>query len=356
MSVPADMLPGMKIELADIDPDVLEDIIGTDSYAAALEYVRRRAVGRQVWADAHNALFGIVLDSHGDYYTPAIWFSPGPPLEVLRVHCGCAARHGCEHAAALLLSAVEGGAEAAAGRPTVPPQVRRTPAWDASLEAWLPSGPEARRQPETTLAIELTLVPERPGTEPTTSRMRLVARLVQPGKHGGWIGSSLNWAKLDSYGYHPTHSAAQLQLLRELLGLYRARADRSFYYSSYSGERSIELSAVDSAGSGRCSTRRRRPGWSWYTAASWVRWSGTGRRSSASTSPGPRAAPSPSPRRSASMLPGARRSSSRCGSSAPGVTGWSTWTGTRRSGARIRPAGDSAWPGSGGASPRGCRR
>ena len=247
MSVPADMLPGMKIELADIDPDVLEDIIGTDSYDAALAYVRRRAVGRQVWADAHNALFGIVLDSHGDYYTPAIWFSPGPPLEVLRVHCGCAARHGCEHAAALLLSAVEGGAEAAAGRPTVPPQVRRTPAWDASLEAWLPSGPEARRQPETTLAIELTLVPERPGAEPTTSRMRLVARLVQPGKHGSWIGSSLNWAKLDSYGYHPTHSAAQLQLLRELLGLYRARADRSFYYSSYSGERSIELSAVDSS-------------------------------------------------------------------------------------------------------------
>ena len=74
-----------------------------------------------------------------------------------------------------------------------------------------------------------------------------MARLVQPGKHGSWIASSLNWAKLDSYGYHPTHSAAQLQLLRELLGLYRARADRSFYYSSYSGERSIELSAVDSS-------------------------------------------------------------------------------------------------------------
>ena len=162
----------MKIELADIDPDVLEDIIGTDSYDAALAYVRRHAVGRQMWADAHNALFGIVLGSHGDYYTPAIWFSPGPPLEVLRVHCGCAARHGCEHAAALLLSAVEGGAEAAAGRPTIPRQVRRSPAWDASLEAWLPSGPQARRQPETTLAIELTLVSEhgRPVAAPASSR------------------------------------------------------------------------------------------------------------------------------------------------------------------------------------------
>src|SRR5690348_8868600 len=111
MSVPADRLPAMKIELAAIDPDVIEDIIGTDSYDAALGYVLRHAVGRQMWAGAHNALFGIVLGSHGDYYTPAIWFSPGPRLEVLRVHCGCPARHGCAHAAALLISALEGGAE-----------------------------------------------------------------------------------------------------------------------------------------------------------------------------------------------------------------------------------------------------
>ena len=115
MSVPAGTLLGMKIELSDIDPDVIEDIIGTDSYDAALGYVRRHAVSQQTWADAHNALFGVVLGSHGDYYTPAIFFSPGPPLKVLRVHCGCAARHGCEHAAALLISALEGGVEAAAG-------------------------------------------------------------------------------------------------------------------------------------------------------------------------------------------------------------------------------------------------
>ena len=206
----------MKIELAAIDPDIIEDIIGTDSYDAALAYVRRHAVGRQMWAGAHNALFGVVLGRHGDYYTPAIWFSPGPPLEVLRVHCGCPARHGCEHAAALLISALEGGAEAAAGLPDIPRQARRSPAWDASLEAWLPAGPQARRQPETTLAIELTLMAEhgRPVAAPASPRLRLIARLVQPGKHGSWIASPLNWAKLDSYGYHPTHSAEQLQLLR----------------------------------------------------------------------------------------------------------------------------------------------
>ena len=99
MSVPADMLPGMKIELADMDPGVIEGIIGTDCYEAALAYVRRQAVGQHMWIGAHNALFGVVLGSHGDYYTPAIYFSPEPPLEVRRVHCGCPARQGCEHAA-----------------------------------------------------------------------------------------------------------------------------------------------------------------------------------------------------------------------------------------------------------------
>ena len=72
MSVPAGTLLGMKIELGDIDAGVLEDIIGTGCYDAALAYVRRRAVSQQMWADAHNALFGVVLGSHGDYYTPAI--------------------------------------------------------------------------------------------------------------------------------------------------------------------------------------------------------------------------------------------------------------------------------------------
>ena len=252
----------------------------------------------------------------------------------------------------------KGGAEATVGLPAIPRQIRRSPAWDASLEAWLSSGPQARREPETTLAIELTLVPEhgRPEAAPASPRMRLLARLVQPGKHGSWIGSSLNWAKLDSYGYHPTHSAPQLQLLRELLGLYRARADRSFYYSSYSGERAIELSAVDSSRLWPLLDEAEKAGLQLVYGrklGALERY----REAELCTSPGPRpAAPSPSPRRSASMLPGARRSSSRCGSSASRVTGSSTWTGTRRTWARTRPAGDSAWPGSGGASPRGCRR
>ena len=44
-----------------------------------------------------------------------------------------------------------------------------------------------------------------------------MARLVQPGKHGGWIGGTLSWGKLDSYGYFGGYPATQVRLLRELL-------------------------------------------------------------------------------------------------------------------------------------------
>jgi superfamily II DNA or RNA helicase len=75
-----------------------------------------------------------------------------------------------------------------------------------------------------------------------------MARLVQPGKNGGWIGGTLSWAKLDSYGYFGGYPAAQVRLLRELLALYRARAgvDQPHYYYSRGTERSLELSAFES--------------------------------------------------------------------------------------------------------------
>jgi len=40
-----------------------------------------------------------------------------------------------------------------------------------------------------------------------------MARLVQPGKNGGWIGGTLSWGKLDSYGYSG-YPAAQVRLLQ----------------------------------------------------------------------------------------------------------------------------------------------
>ena len=249
----------MGVELSDMDPGCLEDMIGTDCYEAALGYVRRKAVVQQVWIPEQNALSGLVHGRFGEFYTPTVYFSGrGAMLEVRGARCSCDARYACEHAAALLVSAVEGGAEAA-GTPAVPRQARRPPSWDTSLESLLAAGRDARRPEETTLAIELTLVTDLPqlqrqprplpvrapnaGPGPGRAPVQLMARLVQPGKHGGWIGGTLSWGKLDSYGYFGGYPATQVRLLRELLALYRTRVNRSYYSRD---ERSIELSAFES--------------------------------------------------------------------------------------------------------------
>ena len=244
-----------------MDPGSLEDMIGTDCYEAALGYVRRKAVVQQMWIAGQNALFGVVHGRYGEFYTPTVYFSgQGPMLEVRGARCSCDARYACEHAAALLVSAVEGGAEAA-GMPAVPRQARRPPSWDTSLESLLAAGHDAGRPDETMLAIELTLVADpslgqlqrqpRPlsvrapaaGPGPGRPPVRLMARLVQPGKNGGWIGGTLSWGKLDSYGYFGGYPATQVRLLRELLALYRTRVNQPYYSRD---ERSIELSAFES--------------------------------------------------------------------------------------------------------------
>src|SRR5580704_4477098 len=258
----------MRVELSDVDQSSLEDMIGTDCYEAALGYVRRQAVGQHLWIARQNALFGVVHGSYGEFYTPTVFFSgQGPMLEVRGAQCSCDARYACEHAAALLISAVEGGADAA-GMPDIPRQARRPPAWDTSLESLLAAGHDAGRPGETALAIEMTLVPDPPQgqllrqgqlqsrrrsvaaspSEPAPIRppVRLMARLVQPGKNGGWIGGTLSWGKLDSYGYFGGYPATQVRLLREMLALYRTRVSQPHYYYSHGNERSIELSAFES--------------------------------------------------------------------------------------------------------------
>ena len=297
-----------------MDPGSLEDMIGADCYEAALGYVRRKAVVQQIWIDGQNALFGVVHGSWGEFYTPTVFFSrQGPMLEVRGAQCSCDARYACEHAAALLVSAVEGGADAA-GMPAIPGQARRPPSWDSSLESLLADGRDAGQPGETALAIELTLVADqpqgqlqrqprprsvpapRPGSAPTRPPVRLMARLVQPGKNGGWIGGTVSWGKLDSYGHFGGYPATQVRLLREMLALYRTRASQSYYHYSHGNERSIELSAFESGRLGRCSMRPGEPACSWCTGISSARWSGTARRGSVWTSPKPRPAgnlPSP---------------------------------------------------------------
>jgi hypothetical protein len=260
----------MSVELAGLDHDSLEKMIGPECYETALEYVRRKAVSQQIWIASQNALFGIVNGRYGDRYTPTVYLSRQGPVPVVKAaRCNCAASYGCEHAAALLIAAAAGGgaatgtealgtvfpASALAG--TLPGSRRH--AWDASLESWLAAGREAGRTGEATLAIELTLeadqagrplVPRLPGQGhgfPGPLPVRLMARLVQPGKQGGWVGGSLSWGKLGGYGYYSGPSATQTRLLRELVALYRTRVSSPGYYYPGGDERAIELSAIESS-------------------------------------------------------------------------------------------------------------
>jgi hypothetical protein len=43
--------------------------------------------------------------------------------------------------------------------------------------------------------------------------LRLIARLVRTGAHGGWVVGDLNWGRLDTLGWFRDHGKQQVRLL-----------------------------------------------------------------------------------------------------------------------------------------------
>ncbi len=263
-----------RVVLRDVDLDSVVAAVGAGSYARGAQYVRQRAVVQMSWEAAESTLRGTVRGSAGDLYTTEVYFSSGDefPLEFVHGQCSCPVGFNCKHAAALILTAASPVTTAASpvtttaqaapdGTATAPsataragsPQAPRFAAWERSLESLLEprSAASAGRPGETPLAIELTLSQD---ARPVHARgrgaggppLKIAARLVQPGKNGGWIGSSLSWAKLDSLHYYGGYSAAHLKLLQEMYAVYRACGSHRAYYYSYGDEKSIDLSAFES--------------------------------------------------------------------------------------------------------------
>jgi len=235
------------VEWPQIDPASLPAVVGAACYARALDCLRRRAVIHLWWDDPHSAVRGTVHGSAGELYTTTVYFAPaGALLAFEQSLCSCPVAVNCKHAVALTLKA----AEAPAG-PAEPSQRPRAVGWQRSLESLLEDRPAvAAGQPGgMPLAIELTLSPELPGAparRPAAIRPpSLLARLVRPGKHGGWVNGSLSWGKLDTLRLYGEHPAAQVRLLQEIYGMYRSRGGPSAYYS-YGDDRSIDLSAFES--------------------------------------------------------------------------------------------------------------
>ena len=241
-----------RVVLNEVDPASLEDAVGTARYAMGVQYLRQRAVVHTWWDSSESVLHGMVRERTGEFYRTSAHFSPadGLPLEFEQGHCSCPAGFNCEHAVALILAAADTDTVRAVSRPSP-----RSAAWEQSLESLLGSRPTvaASRPSGTALAIELTLSGD---ARPAQARgqladgpsLKLLARLVQPGKNGGWVAGSLSWAKLDSLHYYGGHPAAQVRWLREMYAVYRS-CSRPGYYSygySYGDEKSIDLSAFES--------------------------------------------------------------------------------------------------------------
>ena len=208
----------MRVELHDLDPDSLDEVIGPECYDAAREYVRRGAIVQMVWVAERDALCGCVRGRSGQFYTPAVYFARDHDrgLQVRGTQCSCPVMRGCEHAAALLLAASAtadpAGGDASgtalglradrAGGAHRPGGTQRSATWDQSLDLLLNphDDDDAPQAAQTLLAVELTLIPD--VTTPRASRqgprggppVKLMGRLMQPGKNGGWVAGSLSWA------------------------------------------------------------------------------------------------------------------------------------------------------------------
>jgi superfamily II DNA or RNA helicase len=126
-------------------------------------------------------------------------------------------------------------------------------AWEDSLGSLLKpteSPRPAMFRGQAPLAIELTIIRStatarfnRPGySEPP---VRAWARLVQPGKNGGWIAGQLSWARLEQLRYTGGHPPEHLQILSEFLGLYRSSQNPMVHFG-YGTDKSIDLTRFES--------------------------------------------------------------------------------------------------------------
>lgn len=195
---------------------------------------------RCLWNPDEGSLVGSVRGNGGHTYTTTVQLS-SDLVDVWSVTiglCSCPMKVDCKHVAAVLVAAT-GSTKTRAQRqsPAAPPLARS--AWRNSLDALFPTA--SRGDAHTTpLAIELTLSAS--GLSPM-----LDARLVRPGKRGGWVAGDLSWSRLTMlrhYGYPDAH----VQLLQELYAAYQASAPNStgYYSYSYSDVKTISLAKFES--------------------------------------------------------------------------------------------------------------
>lgn len=258
--------------LREFDPSTLAFACGPTSYVRGVQYARQRAVTSMRWDDAAATLRGYVRGSAGQPYSTTVRFSrSGGKLTYESAECSCPVGLDCKHAVALVVTAMKGVASEPAravaplekssavrtqpaARPVTQPAARAA-TWQQSLETLLTptTGPGVSRAAAIPIGIELTATSpvtkygadwtyRGPSAEP---RLRLSARLVRPGKNGGWAAGDLSWSRVETLRLYGDYRADHLRLLSELYGLYRSHLSSSMLYS-YGADKTIDLAAFES--------------------------------------------------------------------------------------------------------------
>src|ERR1700722_12498981 len=271
-----------RVALRDVDLASFRAAVGPEGCADGTLAVQRGAVVQMAWEASQQLLTGTVRESTagmraGEIRTVSASFraSPGFLLRFRKGYCSCAKGTNCVHVAALVLAAADEtllSAHTAAGTTAR----RSTLPWEQSLESLLAT-PQVRAASaagdvtaNAPLAIELSLVqntPEpfrypsystdngrhEPPAEDAIRKFKLQARLVQPGRLGGWVAGNLSWSRLDYLLLRDEFPAAHVRLLHELYALYRASssAQHGGYYSyvsppGYGDQKYLDLSACES--------------------------------------------------------------------------------------------------------------
>ena len=212
--------------------DRLAARLGRDTVQRGTDYMREGRVVQCHWHQSSGTLLGTVRGNQGRRYSTIVNLArrPADSWAFTSGRCSCPMRVDCKHVAALLMVAGNDGQPA--------PQV----SWQQSLEELLP---EADRfgAPDTAvaLAVELKLVP---GTDSAA----LHARLVRPGKRGGWVSGDVSWSTLPTlahYGYRRDH----IEKLRVLFALFQSSPSQGHLfhsYGSYGVTKDIDLSVLNS--------------------------------------------------------------------------------------------------------------
>ncbi|HTQ16773.1 DEAD/DEAH box helicase [Mycobacterium sp.] len=209
-----------------IDLDSTVDVLDADTWRRGVSYAQEGRVLSCVWDPKLHSLFGGVCGSNDRIYTTRVqlWSADFATWDVESGSCSCPVQVNCKHVAAIVLAAAVPNGVSAQRQPPLP-LPPAPPAWRQSLDALLPSAPTTDRI-GTPLAIELSL------TVSGASRT-LDARVVRPGKRGGWVAGELSWGKLHMLR-HSGYCEAHLRVLQQLYAACGASNSNQLGYYRYS--------------------------------------------------------------------------------------------------------------------------